>query len=157
MICLIHHSLIKSSLFLTSGNILLGYGSRMIDGTGDLVKKMPRTFVAFFAGFAGISGFPPFGIFIGELFIIIAAFKGGYYWGVSFFILSLCVIFAGFANQVMKISFNQTDTAIRIPEKASMVWPQYALLLTSLVLCFWLPETLYQAILQAVSLSGGGF
>ena len=25
MICLIHHSLIKSSLFLTSGNILLGF------------------------------------------------------------------------------------------------------------------------------------
>jgi Ni,Fe-hydrogenase III large subunit/NADH:ubiquinone oxidoreductase subunit 2 (subunit N) len=31
MICLIHHSLIKSSLFLTSGNILLGFGSRLID------------------------------------------------------------------------------------------------------------------------------
>jgi hypothetical protein len=30
MICLIHHSLIKSSLFLTSGNILLGFGSRLI-------------------------------------------------------------------------------------------------------------------------------
>jgi hydrogenase-4 component F len=157
IICLIHHSLIKSSLFLTSGNILLGYGSRMIDSTGELARKMPRTFVAFFAGFAGISGFPPFGIFIGELFIIIGAFKGGHYWGVGIFMLSLCVIFAGFANQVMKISFNQTDTEIRIPEKASMIWPQYALLLTSLILCFWLPDTLYQAIIQAVSFSGGGF
>ena len=29
IICLIHHSLIKSSLFLTSGNILLGFGSRL--------------------------------------------------------------------------------------------------------------------------------
>jgi hydrogenase-4 component F len=157
MICLIHHSLIKSSLFLTSGNILLGYGSRMIDSTGELAKKMPRTFVAFFAGFAGISGFPPFGIFIGELFIIIGAFKGEHYWGVGIFMLSLCVIFAGFANQVMKISFNQSDTSIRIPEKASMILPQYALLLTSLILCFWLPDTLYQTIIQAVSFSGGGF
>ncbi len=157
IICLIHHSLIKSSLFLTSGNILLGYGSRMIAGTGELASKMPRTFVAFFAGFAGISGFPPFGIFIGELFIIMGAFRGGHYWGIGVFILSLCVIFAGFANQVMKISFNQTDTEIRIPEKASMIWPQYALLLTSLVLCFWLPDTLYQTIIQAVSFSGGGF
>ncbi len=34
VICLIHHSLIKSSLFLTSGNILLGYGSRLIEGGG---------------------------------------------------------------------------------------------------------------------------
>ena len=118
---------------------------------------MPRTFVAFFAGFAGISGFPPFGIFIGELFITMGAFKSGHYWAVGVFILSLCVIFAGFANQVMKISFTQTETEIRIPEKASLVWPQYALLLTSLVLCFWLPEPLYQAISQAVAFRGGGF
>ncbi|MFH1984278.1 MAG: proton-conducting transporter membrane subunit [Pseudomonadota bacterium] len=157
IVCLIHHSLIKSSLFLTSGNILLGYGSRMIASTGDLVTKMPRTFVAFFAGFAGISGFPPFGIFIGELLIIIGAFRGGHYWGVGLFIVSLCVIFAGFANQVLKISYGQSDTVVRIPEKANMIWPQYALLLTSLILCFWLPDPLYQAIIQAVTSSGGGF
>jgi hydrogenase-4 component F len=59
---------------------------------------MPKTFVAFFGGFAGISGFPPFGIFIGELLIIIGAFRTGNYIGVGLFILSLCVIFAGFAN-----------------------------------------------------------
>jgi hydrogenase-4 component F len=52
MICLIHHSLIKSSLFLTSGNILLGFGSRLIVQTGNLVGRMPKTFVAFFGGFA---------------------------------------------------------------------------------------------------------
>ena len=27
-------------------------------------------------------------------------------WALRFFIVSLCVIFAGFANQVMKISFD---------------------------------------------------
>ncbi len=157
MVCLIHHSLIKSSLFLTSGNILLGYGTRMIAETGELVSRMPRTFLAFFAGFAGISGFPPFGIFVGELFIIMGAFRGGHYWAVGVFIVTLCVIFAGFANQVLKISFERSDSAVRIPEKASMIWPQYALLLTSLILCFWLPDTLYQAIVQAVTLNGGGF
>ena len=155
MLCLIHHSLIKSSLFLTSGNILLGCGSRLIDQTGNLAKRMPRTFVAFFAGFAAISGFPPFGIFIGELFIVIGAFKAGQYWGAGVFILSLCVIFAGFANQVMKISFNPSEAAVRIPEKASMVWPQYVLLATSMVLCFWIPDTLYRAIVEAVNFSGG--
>jgi hydrogenase-4 component F len=157
IICLIHHSLIKSSLFLTSGNILLGYGSRMIGETGQLVKKMPRTFVAFFAGFAGISGFPPFGIFIGELFIVIGAFKAGQYWGAGVFIMSLCVIFAGFANQVMKISFNPSQAVARIPERACMVWPQYVLLATSMVLCFWIPDTLYRAIVEAVNFSGGRF
>ncbi len=157
LICLIHHSLIKSSLFLTSGNILLGYGSRMIESTGKLVKLMPKTFVAFFGGFVGISGFPPFGIFIGELFIIVGVFRAGHYVLAGIFILSLCVIFAGFANQVMKISFNNTNETIRLKEKPGMIWPQYALLLTSLVLCFWIPDTLYRTIIHAVTSIGGGF
>ncbi len=159
ILCLIHHSLIKSSLFLTSGNILLGYGSRLIEKTGELTKLMPKTMVAFFSGFAGISGFPPFGIFIGEVFIIIAAFRSGHYLAVTIFILSLTVVFAGFANQVMKISFNDSDkdVSIKITENFRMVWPQYILLATSVVLCLWIPDTLYQAIIDAVSAMGGEF
>jgi len=42
-------------------------------------------------------------------------------------------------------------------EKPTMVWPQYALLLTSLVLCIWIPDSLYQTIIQAVNSIGGGF
>ena len=157
MICLIHHSLIKSSLFLSSGNILLGFGSRLIQHTGDLAGRMPRTFIAFFGGFAAISGFPPFGIFIGELLIIIAAFRAGNHVGAVLFLLSLCVIFAGLAYNVMKICFDPGDTPVRIKESASLVWPQYALLATSLVLCCWMPATLYQTIMHAVSAIGGGF
>jgi len=157
VICLIHHSLIKSSLFLTSGNILLGYGSRMIDSTGKLAKRMPRTFVAFFGGFAGISGFPPFGIFIGEVFIIMAAFRAGHYLSVSIFMISLCVIFGGFSNHAMKVAFSSSASGKAIEERSAMVWPQYALLLTSLVLCFWMPATLKQTIIHAVTTMGGGF
>jgi hydrogenase-4 component F len=156
VLCLIHHSLIKSSLFLSSGNILLGYGSRLIENTGALARRMPRTFVAFFSGFAGISGFPPFGLFLGEVFIIIGAFRGGHYVGAGIFMLSLCVIFAGFANHVMKMSFSDAEAVDRIEEKSTMVWPQYVLLLTSLVLCFWVPESLYETIVHAVNSIGGG-
>ncbi len=156
VICMLHHSLIKSSLFLSSGNILLGYGDRLIKNTGNLIKGMPRTFVAFFAGFAGIAGFPPFGIFIGELCIIIAAFRAGFHVAVTVFILSLCVIFAGFGNQIMKICFEECDTVIKIEEKAGMVWPQYILLLTSLILCFFIPDPLNQTISDAITAIGGG-
>lgn len=161
VLCMIHHSLIKSSLFLTSGNILLGYKDKFIKNTGNMVQRMPKTFVAFFGGFAGISGFPPFGIFIGEMFIIVGAFKTGHYIAAGIFILSLCVIFAGFAHQVMKISFDDCtnedlDQKIIFKEKATMVWPQFVLLLTSLILCFYMPDTLYQTIIDAVNAIGGG-
>ena len=42
---LIHHSLIKSSLFLSAGNILLGFGSRLVKRTGNLARLFPKTFV----------------------------------------------------------------------------------------------------------------
>jgi len=150
-------SLIKSSLFLSAGNILLGYGTRLIKNTGDLITLMPKTFLVFFAGFAGISGFPPFGIFIGELFIILGAFRAKHYAMAGIFILSLCVIFAGFANQVMKISFDHSKATIRLKEKPGLVWPQYLLLLTSLILCFFMPESVYKTIVDAISAIGGGF
>ena len=156
VLCLIHHSLIKSSLFLSSGNILIGYANRLIDGTGRLAKRMPRTFVAFFAGFAGISGFPPFGLFLGELFIVIGAFRAQHYVAAVIFILSICVIFAGFAKHVMAIAFGDTKTVVEFEEPAAMVWPQYALLATSVVLCIWMPDALSKAIINAIDIVGGG-
>jgi hydrogenase-4 component F len=156
MICLIHHSLIKSSLFLTSGNILLGFRCKIIENIGELATRMPRTFVSFFGGFVAISGFPPFGIFVGEMLIIFGAFQAGHMLAASVFILSICVIFAGFANQVMKISFEESQTDHRIHATTNMIWPQYVLLFTSVVLTVWVPDTLYQAILDAVTSIGGG-
>ncbi|RJP92556.1 MAG: hydrogenase [Desulfobacteraceae bacterium] len=159
ILCLIHHSLIKSSLFLTSGNIHSGYHSWFIDKIGQLPARMPKTFVAFFAGFAAIAGFPPFGLFIGELLIIVGAFRAGHYTMAAIFMLSLCFIFAGLSNQVFKMSFGDVseDITSPTPEKACLVWPQYALLLTSLALCVWMPDILYQTIMAAAAAMGGGF
>jgi hydrogenase-4 component F len=57
----------------------------------------------------------------------------------------------------MKMSFGEDETTIRIKEKPALVWPQFALLTASLVLCFWLPDTLYRTIVNAVNSIGGGF
>ena len=88
---------------------------------------------------------------------IIGTFGSGHCIAVDIFILSLGVIFAGFANHVMQISFSDVRTTINMAEKSTMVWPQYALLLTSLVLCIWIPDSLYQTIIRAVNSIGGGF
>jgi len=159
MLCLIHHSLIKSSLFLSSGNILLGYGSRLIKKTGNLAGRMPKTCLAFVGGFVGISGFPPFGLFLGELFIIVAAFRTGHPIVGGVFVFSLCVIFGGFARHVMRLVYGPAaaDQNEPIPEKATMFWPQYVLLSVSVLLCFWMPKTLYETIAAAVGYTGGGF
>lgn len=155
MLHLIHHSLIKSSLFLSAGNIMLGYGQKYIAKIGNMARIFPKTFIAFFAGFAGISGFPPFGIFVSELLIILGAFQKGRTVSVSIFILALVLIFAGASRLVMKMSFGKWDDEILVDENMARVLPSFALLLTSIILCVWLPDSLYQTILSVIANIGG--
>lgn len=157
MLHLIHHSLIKSSLFLSSGNILLGYGTKKVRETGNMARLLPKTFVSFFAGFAGISGFPPFGIFISELLIIVAALRGGNFVSIGIFIFCLILIFSGAARIVMRMSFAQHEQNLLAPDRMLRVLPCYVLLLTSVALCVWLPDSLYQTIVNAITAVGGGF
>jgi len=156
MLHLIHHSLIKSSLFLSAGNVLLGYGSKLVDKTGNMAKLFPKTFTAFFAGFAGISGFPPFGIFISELLIIIGAFQQGRGVVVSIFIFALILIFAGASRLVTKMCFASCENPeILVKESWARTLPSFALLAASLALCIWLPDSIYDTIISAIATIGG--
>ncbi|RLB72254.1 MAG: hydrogenase [Deltaproteobacteria bacterium] len=157
MLHLIHHSLIKSSLFLSSGNILLGYGTKLIDRIANMVKLLPKTCVVFFAGFVGISGFPPFGIFISEVLIIMGALQKGYHLSTGLFIGALILVFAGASRLLMKMSFAPGNLEKPlIAENLARTWPSYMLLLTSIALCIWLPESVYQTIIAAIATIGGG-
>jgi len=156
MLHMIHHSLVKSSLFLSAGNILLGYGTKLIDQTKGMFRLFPKTASTFFAGFAGISGFPPFGLFVSELLIILGAIRAGRYVAISIFIFSLILIFAGASRLVMQMVFGErTDDDILVPEKWLRSLPPILLLLTSLALVIWLPDTIYQTIQNAISSIGG--
>ncbi len=156
MLHIIHHSLIKSSLFLSAGNMLLGYGTKLIDKTGGVLRLFPKTGITFFAGFVGISGFPPFGLFISELLIILGAIKAGRYVTVSIFIFSLILIFAGAAKLVMQMIFKDNENdEILVPDKWPRALPPIILLLTSLVLTIWLPDSIYQTIQNVISSIGG--
>ena len=107
VIHMIHHSLIKSSLFLSSGNILLGYGSKEIKKTRGMISLLPKTAVAFFTGFVGISGLPPFGLVVSELLIIIGAIRGGHLWITALFISGLVLVFSGACRHLISMTFGR--------------------------------------------------
>ena len=155
MLHLIHHSLLKSSLFLSAGNLVLGFGTKVVAKCGNMVRLMPKTFVAFFGGFIGISGLPPFGIFISELMIILGAFQTGHPVAAGLFIASLVLVVAGFAQIVTTMSFGPSDEEILVQEQMLRVLPPFALLLTSIVLCVWMPDALYQTIINTIAAIGG--
>lgn len=152
---LIHHSLLKSSLFLSSGNMLLGFGSKRIKEIGRMPRYMPRTFASFMSGFAGISGFPPFGIFLSELFITFGALQQQAYLEVGIFLLGLALVFTGVAKAVIRISFGNFTGEILVREKWRMVIPIYALIATSVLLTVYMPQGIHDAIALAVNSIGG--
>lgn len=65
----LNHSLYKSLLFFTAGNIYQQTHTRNMEHLGGLIKKMPRTAFFFLCGSLAIGGLPPFNGFISEFLI----------------------------------------------------------------------------------------
>lgn len=74
---IINHGLFKSLLFLGSGALIHGTGSREIDRMGGVAKRMPATSLLFLIGALAICGLPPLNGFVGELFLYVGAINDG--------------------------------------------------------------------------------
>ena len=72
---ILNHSLFKSLLFYSAGNIYTKTHTRNIELLGGLIKKMPKTAIFFLLGAIAISGLPPFNGFISEFLIYSGMFK----------------------------------------------------------------------------------
>ncbi|NLZ16549.1 MAG: hydrogenase [Desulfobulbaceae bacterium] len=157
MLHLIHHSLLKTSLFLSAGNIMLAFGSKLISQCSHMPRLLPKTFGCFFVGCLGIAGLPPFGLFLSEVLILFGAFQQGRPVIAILFVLLLILVIAGFSRGALAMSFGQANdqATILIREQTSRVLPPLALLLASIMLCFWLPEPLRQTISDSIIILGG--
>lgn len=64
-----NHSLYKSLLFFTAGNIYQQTHTRDMEQLGGLIKKMPVSALSFLSGALAISALPPFNGFVSEFLI----------------------------------------------------------------------------------------
>jgi hydrogenase-4 component F len=71
------------------------------------------------------------------------------------FIATLLLVIAGFSRVVLSLSFGPVQEELQIPEQPLRILPSFALLLTSLVLCLWMPEPMYRLITNAIAVIGG--
>lgn len=148
---MIYHSLAKSLLFLTSGNIFLKYSSTKIAKVGGVMNVLPVTSVIFIMGFLAITGVPPFGIFLTEIYILSA--------GVAqhpvvtvLALLSFILVFAGFLKHVTAMIFGKTPDGISQGEagRGTMI-PLVILAAILIILSFALPELIQKLINSAAS------
>jgi formate hydrogenlyase subunit 3/multisubunit Na+/H+ antiporter MnhD subunit len=72
----LNHSLFKSLLFFTAGNVYQATHTLDIEKLGGIVKKMPQTSILFLIAALAICGLPPFNGFISEFIL----YTGLYHW-----------------------------------------------------------------------------
>jgi hydrogenase-4 component B len=72
----LNHSLYKSLLFFTAGNLYQQTHTRNMEQLGGVIKKMPVTAFFFLSGSLAISGLPPFNGFISEFLIYSGLMEG---------------------------------------------------------------------------------
>ncbi|HVA61734.1 MAG TPA: proton-conducting transporter membrane subunit [Mycobacteriales bacterium] len=150
------HAVGKSVLFLSSGDVVLGYRTRDAGRVRGLLTALPLTGGALLLGSFAVLGSPPFGVFLSELTIVRAGFAAGTPWLPVFLLLLLLVAFIGFARTTTGMVFgvgDVTDPRAPYPNRAARLIaavPLVAGLGVLLMLGLWIPTGLDTAILHAI-------
>lgn len=158
---LIAHSLIKASLFLTSGNILRRFGTRKVNEVGGYLNKEPLSAWIWIFSFTAIAGIPPFPIFLSEFIIVKETLRNGQIILLIPFFLLLTIIIAGIGIIVFRISWPRGNGALNskiseeiIPTKTTVFLtslPQIIFLLILLIMGVGLPDLIKNIISNAVT------
>ena len=106
------HSLIKMTLFMLAGNILLAYGTRNIAYVGGIFKTLNANALLWITGILLICGTPPSPLFITEFFLVQGLLTGGHPILGALVLLLLFTVFAGMARICLKMCMGE---AINLP------------------------------------------
>ncbi len=154
----LNHSLAKALLFFAAGGVLVAFHSKAVAEVTGLACRVPTLGLLLFAGFLAITGTPPFGPFVSELVILLAAFSAGRYAVAALFLTLLAIAFAAMASAVCGMVFGRpkdgTSPARWGWHLVLLLAPTALLAAASLTLGLWVPEAL-QSLLRAAVLSLG--
>jgi hydrogenase-4 component F len=147
----INHSLVKSLLFCTSGNILIKYQSRNLDRVKGMLQAIPASGVLLMIGALALVGTPPFNIFLSKFFIVSTGLGAGYTWLMLLCLLVLMVVFAAFFRVIASTLFGERpDDVIKGEANWLTLAPGAILTVLILVLGLYIPPQLI-ALLNGAS------
>lgn len=144
------HSLAKTSLFLTSGNIFHLYKTKEINEVNGLLNKNPGTGWLWIISLLAISGFPPFPIFLTKFLLIKALLQNGLSWLVLPLFLLLLTVLLGMGKSVFAMVFGEVHGK---REHGSLnvfsFLPQITMIIILITIGIHLPERLLLLLNQA--------
>lgn len=155
----LNHSLFKSLLFYSAGNVYQHAHTINIESLGGLIKRIPHTAILFLIGSLAICGLPPFNGFVSEFLIYLGMFKGLNSIDFSFTALMMfailgLVLIGGLAlicfTKAFSIVFLGTPRHISIDEvkedKKVTTYPLYAIV--ALILAIGIVPTIFIRLLS---------
>ncbi|HSA06567.1 MAG TPA: proton-conducting transporter membrane subunit [Candidatus Gastranaerophilales bacterium] len=154
MLQLFAHSLIKSSFFLTAGNILTLFETKKINKISGLLKKDRLTGWLWIACFVGISGLPPSPLFLSKFLLLKELFSNNQIVFASVFLLLLLIILFGIGRSVITMTFSEAEEANRQTESGYlykfMYIPQAVFLTGAAIVGIYTPSFIYNLLNNAV-------
>ena len=159
---MIGHSLIKSSFFLTAGNILKIFKTKRINAVSGILKIDKATGWLWILCFIGIVGLPPSPLFISEFLLIKALIIKNHFVIAGIILILLTVILFGIAKIVINMSFGDvkiknaenpenTEFCDKTKMHFSLYCPQLTMIIIALVLGIYIPPFLNTLIKNAMS------
>lgn len=143
---LIVHSLIKSSFFMTAGNILHIFKTREVIGVQGLIETDSKTGWLWVLCGIFILGVPPSPMFFSKFLIIKQLFIDKQFALAGLFLFFITVVAYGILRAVVKMSFSPKILNNVMKMSIRNYFPQVVLLLLVLILGFYIPNWLYQLI-----------
>ena len=146
----INHSLVKSLMFCTSGNILMKYHTRDLGKVKGMIQVAPFTSLLLMVGALALVGSPPFNIFISKFSIISAGIASGWVWLMILCVIFLAIVFAAFLRMISSSVFGETPENVTKGEiKLTILAPVAVLMLLVLMFGLYLPPQVGELLTQA--------
>lgn len=150
------HAIGKAVLFLTSGDAVLRYRTRLIDEVHGMIGAVPLSGAVLVLASVAIAGSPPFGLFLSELTIVRAGFAGSSPALAMALLALLAVVFVALVRATAGMTFGEGPGRVRgspYAERGARLYaatPLVAGLGALLVLGVWVPAGLDRLIINAI-------
>ncbi len=118
-----NHSLAKTMLFFTTGKVRDTFDTLRMDRIRGMARALPFTSGVLIVGGIAIVGLPPFGLFVSELFILMAAFSRHQYLVAVLMLTAFSIGFGALAFHFLRMLSGEPQAA---PGKAKLLASEVA-------------------------------
>jgi hydrogenase-4 component F len=149
----LNHGVTKALAFFAAGDAIARYGTRDMQDIRGLIGVAPWIGALLLAGALGLSGTPPFSVFISELLVVRAGIAGGHALAVAVMLVMLIVIFAGLLHHAGGMVLGVAGHGVA--REGARISPRLAMALVlaaGLLLGLCIPSSLDRTLARAVEI-----